>query len=146
MTLKRQIEEQFTQSIEYINLGGGFASPGAMREQSPSATSAVPSFDDYAAAICGTLDELLPTDRPKPTLYLETGRALVDEAGYLIATVLNSRRSGDGRQSAIIDAGVNLLYTAASVKHDVWPARPRNSATTDDALRPVVHEHRRGAR
>jgi diaminopimelate decarboxylase len=88
--------------------------------------SAVPSFDEYAAAICGTLDELLPSDRPRPTLYLETGRALVDEAGYLIATVLDSRRSGDGRQSAIIDAGVNLLYTAASLRYDVWPALPRD--------------------
>jgi diaminopimelate decarboxylase len=134
LNLARQLDEQFSQSIEYINLGGGFASPGTMHEPFPPASSAVPSFDEYAAAICGTLDELLPADRPKPTLYLETGRALVDEAGYLIATVLDSRRSGDGRQSAIIDAGVNLLYTAASLQYDVWPTLPRDDAKLPTTL------------
>ncbi len=134
LNLARQLKEQFSQRVEYINLGGGFVSPGTMREQSPSASSAVPSFDEYAAAICGTLDEMLPSDRPKPTLYLETGRALVDEAGYLIATVLDSRRSSDGRQSAIIDAGVNLLYTAARLQYDVWPARPRDGAQLPTTL------------
>ena len=30
-------------------------------------------------------------DMPQPLLYLETGRALVDEAGYLVTTVMSGR-------------------------------------------------------
>ncbi|MCA9039428.1 MAG: hypothetical protein KDA65_03675, partial [Planctomycetaceae bacterium] len=69
----------------------------------------------------------LPKDMPRPKLYLETGRALVDEAGYLITSVLHGRHSGDGRQSLVVDAGINLLYTAAWYKFDIQPAQPHTT-------------------
>ena len=128
LDLARQIREQFGRSLEYINLGGGFASASTLHYQYLPGSEVVPSFTQYAEAICDTLNESLPGDRSKPTLYLETGRALVDEAGYLITTVLDSRRTGEGRQSAIVDAGVNLLYTSAWYKYNIRPARQRDDA------------------
>ena len=49
---------------------------------------ATPSFEDYAKAICGSINQHWPAASKLPKLYLETGRALVDEAGYLISSVV----------------------------------------------------------
>ena len=115
--------DQFGIQVEYINAGGGFASANTLHFQYLPGKEVVPSFQQYAEAICGTLNENLPRDMPQPTLYLETGRALVDEAGHLITTVVDSRRTGDGGRAIVVDAGVNLLYTAAWYKFDIQPAQ-----------------------
>ena len=47
-----------------------------------------------------------------PKLYLESGRGLIDEAGYLVTSVVASKRLPDGRKAYVADAGINLLYTA----------------------------------
>jgi len=49
-------------------------------------------------------------------------RALIDDAGVLIATVIGTKRLADGRRAVILDAGVNLLPTAFWYRHDVRPA------------------------
>ena len=53
---------------------------------------------------------LKPGDFPR--LILESGRALVDEAGTLISTVVATKRLADGTRAYVVDAGVNLLFTA----------------------------------
>lgn len=111
--------KQYEVEIEYINAGGGFASSNTLHHQYLPGKDVVPSFDQYAEAICNTLFEELPSDIPVPKLYLETGRALVDEAGYLITSVVHGKSFGDGRQSLVVDAGVNLLYTSSWYKYDI---------------------------
>lgn len=74
--------------IEYLNLGGGFASKARLHGQYLPPEQVTPSFDRYAQAICDTIQELWPTAQKLPRLVLETGRALVDEAGWLISTVV----------------------------------------------------------
>jgi diaminopimelate decarboxylase len=74
--------------VEYLNLGGGFASRARLHGQYLPPEQATPSFDDYAEAICGTIKQHWPAGRQLPHLYLETGRALVDEAGYLVSSVV----------------------------------------------------------
>ena len=54
---------------------------------------------------------------------LETGRALVDDAGYLVSTVQANKRLPDGARGLVLDAGVNLLFTSFWYKHDVVPAQ-----------------------
>ncbi len=110
--------------IEYLNAGGGFASCNTLHNQYLPGKEATPSFQKYAEAICNTMHQDLPADMALPMLYLETGRALVDDAGYLITTVMSSRRLGDGRQAIVVDAGVNLLYTATWYRFDIQPAQP----------------------
>ncbi|MCP5558309.1 MAG: alanine racemase [Verrucomicrobiaceae bacterium] len=74
--------------IEYLNLGGGFASKARLHGQYLPPDQVTPSIDSYAEAICSTIQTLWPTSQKLPRLYLETGRALIDEAGWLISTVV----------------------------------------------------------
>jgi diaminopimelate decarboxylase len=110
-----RIEQTFGVSIEYLDLGGGFPSRNRLRSAYLPPELTLPSIDEYAETIAHALFEALPAgDFPK--LVLESGRALVDEAGYLITTIVASKRLPDGTRSYVADAGVNLLYTTVWYK------------------------------
>jgi diaminopimelate decarboxylase len=135
--------------IRYLNLGGGFASRARLHYQYLPPEQVTPSFDRYAEAICDTITQAWPAGRSLPKLYLETGRALVDEAGYLISTVVAVKRrpttasihgvlaaygkaapaSGTAqgqeadRAALVIDAGVNLLYTTTWYQPSILPTK-----------------------
>ena len=109
--------------LDFIDLGGGFASHNQLRLQYLPAEQATPSFARYAEAIAdGWASLRYPADK-EPTLVLETGRALVDDAGYLIATVHANKRLSDGRRGVVLDAGVNSLFTSFWYNHDLSPAQ-----------------------
>jgi diaminopimelate decarboxylase len=111
-------------TLSFIDVGGGFASPNTLKAQYLPGDQAAPSFSRYAEAIADGLQGLeYPPGQP-PTLVVETGRALVDEAGSLISSVVANKRLPDGRRGVVVDAGVNLLFTAFWYKHDVVPAQP----------------------
>jgi diaminopimelate decarboxylase len=118
-----QLRERFGITLSFIDLGGGFASRNTLKEMYMPGDQAAPSFSSYSEAIADGLRELDYPPRELPTLVLETGRALVDEAGYLVSTVLANKRLGDGRRSLVVDAGVNILFTSFWYKHDVVPAQ-----------------------
>ncbi len=106
-----KVEDEFGFKIEYLDIGGGFPSKNRLRGVYLPPDVAVPSIDEFAEKICGALlSSLRPGDYPK--LILESGRAIVDEAGFLITTVHASKRMPDGRRAYILDAGVNVLFTA----------------------------------
>ena len=77
-----------------------------------------PSLGQYVEAIAEGLEEGYER-APAMRVVLETGRALVDDAGVVVATVLANKRLVDGRRAVIIDAGVNLLPTAWWYRHAV---------------------------
>jgi diaminopimelate decarboxylase len=109
--------------IEWIDLGGGFASRNTLHAQYLPGDQVTPSFAQYAEAIAEGLAVLALPGGKEPTIFLETGRALVDEAGSLITTVHANKRLADGRRAVILDAGVNSLFTAFWYRHDVVPAQ-----------------------
>lgn len=109
--------------LSFIDVGGGFASRNTLAAQYLPGDQAAPSFERYAEAICDALAGLDCPPQELPTLVLETGRALVDDAGYLISSVAATKRLPDGRRGLVLDAGVNLLFTAFWYKHDVLPAQ-----------------------
>ena len=111
MKLKAKVEKDFNYKIEYIDLGGGFASKNHLKGIYQSPEVIVPTADDYAEAITSAIYEN-NTSEELPLLYLETGRHLIDEAGYLLTTVWGYKRFPDGKKGYILDAGVNLLYTS----------------------------------
>jgi len=115
--LKNKIEEDFGYDIEYIDIGGGFASKNRLKGVYQAPEVIVPSADEYAEAITNAIFENNKGKLPK--LYLETGRALIDEAGYLLTSVFADKRMPDGKKSYIVDAGVNLLYTATWYNFDI---------------------------
>lgn len=129
-------------SIPCINMGGGFPSDSLLHGLTGPAEQVVPRIDAYAEAICGAMKSL-PADK-KPLLRLESGRHLIDNAGYLLATIQARKGarfdaaaeealagysqkerllSGMGaRVSYVVDAGINLLYTAAWFRIEASPA------------------------
>jgi diaminopimelate decarboxylase len=121
--LANQLLAEHGHKLQFIDLGGGFASRNTLREAYLTGEQASPSFSRYADAIVEGLASLSYPQSELPTLVLETGRALVDEAGFLVSTVEATKRLSDGRQSLVLDAGVNLLFTSFWYKHDVVPAQ-----------------------
>jgi diaminopimelate decarboxylase len=126
-TLAKKIKDEFNTAVEYIDLGGGFASHNTLIGQYLPAEQVVPTLEEYADAISSGLFELSFHPEELPAIILETGRALVDNAGYLISSVVANKRLSDGRRAVIIDAGVNLLFTGFWYKHKISPAQPMSS-------------------
>ncbi|HLX61241.1 MAG TPA: alanine racemase [Planctomycetota bacterium] len=106
-----ELQSLFGFNIEYLNIGGGFPSRNRLKGTYLPVDIAVPSVDSFAQAITDELSHSLKlNDFPK--LILESGRALIDEAGYLITTVVAAKRLADGTRAYVADAGVNLLPTS----------------------------------
>jgi diaminopimelate decarboxylase len=118
----RSLENELGIRITTIDLGGGFASHNTLQTQYLPGEEATPSLAEYVEAITSGLEEGMEGAEP-PRLVLETGRALVDDAGVLIATVVGNKRLADKRRAVILDAGVNVLPTAWWYRHDIHPAQ-----------------------
>jgi diaminopimelate decarboxylase len=113
-----EIESQFGFTIDYLDLGGGLPSRSRLKGNYFPSEISVPGIDSFAEMIVeGLNNALCPGDRPR--LFLESGRALVDETGFLITTVKASKNLPDGHRSYVMDAGVNLLYTSAWSKFNI---------------------------
>jgi len=122
-----EVESRTDCHIEYLDIGGGFASMNSLQGIYLPAEQVVPSVEQYAEAICDPLLELThdreARGRNRPTLVLETGRALVDDAEYLVTTVVANKRLPDGKRAVVVDAGVGQLFTAFWYNHNVTPTR-----------------------
>lgn len=125
---------QLNTAIQYIDLGGGFPSTNTLRGSFLPGTDAVPSVDEFAEAITKELSLLGFSQAELPLLVLESGRVLVDDAGYLLSTVLANKRLSDGRRATILDAGVNVLFTSFWYDHKITPAQDFTQHTEDMAL------------
>jgi len=132
--LALNIRDKYKKHIKYIDLGGGFASKNTLKGSYLQGVDASPTFDQFAEAICTALLNagFLPEDLP--LLILETGRALVDEAGFLLGTVISNKRLSDGRRATIMDFGVNILFTAFWYDHKITPAQDFSHYTEDTVL------------
>lgn len=115
VALMHEIESMTGKALKYLDLGGGFASLSHLRGIYQSPEIVVPFVEKYAECLTGPLQELRDRVNP-PTLYMELGRHLIDEAGYLISSVVGDKILPDGRRSYIMDGGVNLLYTSTWYK------------------------------
>lgn len=129
-----RIYRKFDHEIKYIDLGGGFASKNTLKGAYLPGSDTCPTFDDYAKAITDALiNSDIKHDR-LPTLFLETGRALIDDAGYLAGTVLANKRLADGRRSLVIDIGVNMLFTSFWYEHTIVPAQDHHQDAEDTTI------------
>jgi diaminopimelate decarboxylase len=90
-------------AIERIDLGGGIGI--RYRDERP------PAFEDYAALVKRTIGPL------KASLAFEPGRALVGNAGALVARVIYVKE-GATRRFVVIDAAMNDLMRPAL--YDAW--------------------------
>lgn len=120
-TLSQSLREDGVQ-IDTLDLGGGFASKNTLHAQYLPGEQASPSFTKYVERIAAGLEEAYGSAE-WPRIVLETGRAIVDDAGVIVSTVMGNKRLTDGRRAVVLDAGVNILPTAYWYKHDVYPAQ-----------------------
>jgi len=128
------IQRKYDHTIKYIDMGGGFASRNNLKGSYLPGTDVSPSFDDYAEAITTAILNSQIKPENLPLLIMETGRALIDEAGYLLGTVLANKRLANGRRSTIIDVGVNILFTSFWYDHKLTPAQPYTNYTEDTTI------------
>ena len=128
------VKNKFKHDIQYIDIGGGFASKNTLKGSYLSGTDLAPSFSDYADNITQALLNAGFSTEDLPLLILETGRALIDDAGTLLGTVLANKRSADGRRSIIMDFGVNTLFTAFWYNHIISPAQECSLYTEDTVM------------
>ncbi len=121
------IEDNYGFKIEYLDIGGGFPSKNRLKGVYLPPEVAVPDIEEFAERITtALLESLRPGDFPK--LIIEAGRAIVDEAGYLITTVYATKRLPNGLKGYILDAGVNILFTAFWYNFKVEIDRPVHGA------------------
>ncbi len=120
--------------LQYIDIGGGFPSTNTLRGSFLPGTDTVPSVDEFAEAISTQLQELGYGSSDMPLLILESGRVMVDDAGYLLSTVVANKRLSDGRRATILDAGVNVLFTSFWYDHQISPAQDFTHHTEDQVL------------
>ena len=127
------IEDNYGFKIEYLDIGGGFPSKNRLKGIYLPPEVAVPDIEEYAERITtALLESLRPGDFPK--LIIESGRAIVDEAGYLITTVHASKRLPNGVKGYILDAGVNILFTAFWYNFKVEVDRPLSGTPEPSVL------------
>lgn len=94
-------------SLDFINLGGGFAIPFKYK-------SDVPSPDDYADTITSTLMEgLREFDLNEMDLVLEIGGALVGDSAILLLTVGMTKETPGVSKWVAVDGGANILLRAS---------------------------------
>jgi diaminopimelate decarboxylase len=122
-------KQKYNHAIKYIDMGGGFASKNTLKGAYLSGNDTCPSFDQYAEAITSALisSDLDPADLP--TLFLETGRALIDDAGYLLGKVKANKSLSDGRKAIVLDFGINNLFTSLWYNHNIYPAKVRSQSS-----------------
>ncbi|OOQ57181.1 type III PLP-dependent enzyme domain-containing protein [Mucilaginibacter pedocola] len=121
--LALQCNAVLTTPIEYLDLGGGFPSTNTLKGAYLPGVDTVPSVDDFAEAITTTLLDAGFKQDELPLLILESGRVLIDDAGYLLGSVIANKRLADGRRAVVADFGVNTLFTSLWYDHKISPAQ-----------------------
>jgi diaminopimelate decarboxylase len=112
--------------LEHLDVGGGLGIAYEGR--------AIAGPEDYANAV---IPELRRSGLP---VLLEPGRSIVGHAGALVARVVDTKRYPDGRQFAVLDAGMGELIRPAlyGSYHRIVPVQPRAGADSSwDIVGPI---------
>lgn len=143
IALREQILSECGHLVPCLNLGGGIPSSSLLHGMIGPPEINIPSIENYAEVITSQLKALPKAKRP--LLRLELGRHLVDDAGYLLSTIVAIKAGdfpssteadlsgskakewlnlyADAKRGLVLDAGINLLYTAAWYQISVAPTR-----------------------
>ena len=129
-----RLDKKFDKQVKYIDMGGGFASKNTLKGAYLPGEDTCPTFDDFAEAITTAIISSDINPHHMPTLILETGRALVDDAGSLLGTVIATKRLANGKRSLVVDTGLNLLFTSFWYEHKITPAQNFSHHTEDTII------------
>ena len=129
--LAMSIKTKYGKTIQYIDMGGGFQSLNTLKGAYLPGSDTVPSIDQFADAITNVILGFGFKQEDLPLLLLETGRAMIDDAGYLLGTIITNKLLSDGRRATILDFGVNTLFTSFWYDHKISPAQEFGGYTED---------------
>ncbi|MFM7021863.1 MAG: hypothetical protein ACKOXB_02715 [Flavobacteriales bacterium] len=132
--LALNVKKKYKKNIQYLDLGGGFASKNTLKGSYLQGVDTSPTFDQYAEAISTAILNAGFLENELPLLILESGRSLIDEAGSLLGSVISNKRLSDGRRATIMDFGVNILFTSFWYDHKISPAQDFSQYTEDAVL------------
>ncbi len=132
--LALRIRQEYAVVLQYIDMGGGFASKNNLKGSYLPGRDSNPGFEKYAEAICSSLLAAGFDSKQLPTLILETGRALIDDAAWLLGKVLSHKRLADGRRATIVDFGVNTLFTSFWYDHTITVVQKQTEHNEDTIL------------
>ena len=132
--LAARCKTELNQVIQYLDLGGGFPSTNTLKGTYLSGADAVPSVDDFAEVITSTIFNYGFKTEELPLLILESGRMLIDDAGYLLGSVIANKRLNDGRRATILDFGVNVLFTSFWYEHTISVVQDYSEQTEETVL------------
>jgi diaminopimelate decarboxylase len=128
------VKDKFNKVLQYIDLGGGFPSTNTLKGAYLPGSDTVPSIDQFADAITDVILGYGFKQEDLPLLILESGRVLIDDAGFLLGTVLANKRLSDGRRATILDFGVNTLFTAFWYDHQISTTQSYGQHTEEMVL------------
>jgi diaminopimelate decarboxylase len=130
--LAMNCKSQLHTNIKYIDLGGGFPSANTLKGSYGNVPT--PSVDEFAEVITTTILNYGFKTEDLPLLILESGRVLIDDAGYLLGSVLANKKLSDGRKATIMDFGVNIMFTSFWYDHKISPAQEVSQFNEDTVL------------
>lgn len=130
--LAANCKSQLHTQIIYLDLGGGFPSANTLKGAIGQVPT--PTVDEFAEAITSTILNFGFKSDELPLLILESGRVMIDNAGYLLGSVLANKVLSDGRKATIMDFGVNLMFTSFWFDHKVSPAQEAGQFNEDTVL------------
>lgn len=128
------LRREFGIVIEWIDAGGGFASINTLHSSYLMGEHVTPAISEYAACVTEPIVTRYRTFDEMPQLFLESGRAVVDEAGYILTAVSASKYLPTGKKALIVDTGLNNLFTALWYKHDIALTEETSSLMEDTAV------------
>ena len=103
----------FPESIEFLNVGGGFYG----RPVPAMGLAEAPTFDDYAEAICEVLHQHPWIKTRRPRLVIEPGMALAADALSFVTQVFEVKRIGNERLAVVDGSIFNVKPTLHQRNH-----------------------------
>jgi len=132
--LAMRCKTELQNPIQYLDLGGGFPSTNTLKGAYLPGVDTVPSVEEFAETITNVILSSGFSADELPLLILESGRVLIDDAGYLIGSVIANKRLSDGRRATIVDFGVNILFTSNWYDHKISVAQDAGHYTEETVL------------
>ncbi len=130
----RYIKEQLGVTLKYWDMGGGYASHNTLNWAWLPAEQTCPTYDHYAETICPILLNGPFAAEDAPKLFLEPGRALVDEPFSLITSVAAQKRMPNGGRGIVLDAGMNILSSVQWYSYNFQTGQDSGSMIEDTTV------------
>ena len=105
MAFVEKLKKNLNIELSFVNLGGGIGIKYRDDDE-------IPSVEEFAEAIVSKFKEFLPKLGYEPELWLEPGRYIVGNAGYLLCRVVNVKET-KYKNFICVDAGFNVLLRPA---------------------------------